>query len=60
MPEKKEEQFTVQEEIKVEPGLPDSNPGEIVTTERKTPIKRGQPLTETHGMTTEANRFRET
>jgi hypothetical protein len=62
MSEEKKEQFTVQEEIKVETGVPDPDPGEIVTTERKTPIKRYNaiPLKETHGITTEANRFKET
>jgi hypothetical protein len=58
--EKKEEQFTTQEEIKVELTTPDPDPGQIVTTNRKSPIRRGLPLTETHGMTTEANRFKET
>lgn len=50
------------EEIRVEVPTPDPNepdPKMIITAKRKTPIKRQMPLTETHGMTTEANRFRE-
>ena len=59
MPKNKpQEQFTKQEEIKVELTTADPDPGTIVTTERKTPIKRGIPLKENHQMTTEANRFR--
>lgn len=56
-----EEKTTKNEEIKVEITAPDDNPGEVVTTKRKSPIKRynAVPLTEDHGMTTEANRFRE-
>jgi hypothetical protein len=64
MPEK-EEQFTTQEEIKVELTVPLAQPTETLTTEREAPIKRNGPsaqpiLRETHGMTTEANRFKET
>jgi hypothetical protein len=33
-------------------------PNMIITTNRKTPINRGVPLKETHGMTTEAERFK--
>lgn len=35
-------------------------PDKIITTNRKSPIKRGVPLKETHGMTTEAERFKST
>lgn len=60
MADEEKSQFVEQEEIKVELTTPDPDPVEIVTTNRKIPIKRGLPLTETHGMTTEANRFKET
>jgi hypothetical protein len=61
MPENKE-QFTKQEEIKVEQPIPVPQGDAVPTTNRKTPIKRYNaiPLKETHGMTTEANRFKET
>lgn len=52
----------VQETV-VEQVSPPSNepkPDGIITTKRSSPIKRGIPLKETHGMTTEANRFKET
>jgi len=48
----------VAETVTTELTPPDPDPVKIVTTERKTPIKRSMPLTESHGMTTEANRFR--
>lgn len=59
--EDKKPQFTEEEEVKVELTTPDPDPVEVVTTKRKSPIVRYNvvPLTETHGMTTEANRFRE-
>ena len=54
----------IQETIKVDVPAPSDTPlpDGIITTKRKTPIKRynAVPLTETHGMTTEADRFRET
>lgn len=51
----------VAETVKVEVPIPSETPRPdgIITTKRKTPIKRKTPLTETHGMTTEANRFKE-
>lgn len=52
-----------EEEIVVEETVPDGTepkPNLIVTTKRVGGIKRGMPLTESHGMITEANRFRET
>jgi hypothetical protein len=58
MPDNKE-QFETEEEIPVEVTAPLDQPTQLVTTDRKTPIKRGLPLSETHGMTTEANRFKE-
>lgn len=59
--EEKKPQFTEGEEVKVELTTPDPDPVEIITTKRKPPIVRYNvlPLTEAHGMTTEANRFRE-
>jgi hypothetical protein len=53
-----------QDEIKVEVPIPDAQEGKpagIITTKRETPIKRynATPLRETHGMTTESNRFKE-
>ncbi len=38
----------------------ESKPDKIITTKRKSPIVRGEPLKETHGMTTEAERFKST
>jgi hypothetical protein len=49
--------FEIQEEIVVETPVP-TNPAE--PTKRVTPIRRGEPLKETHGMAVEANRFKET
>lgn len=49
------------EEVVVEIPTPDStglNPKLIITTKR-TKLARGVPLTETHGMITEADRFKE-
>ena len=59
--EDKKPQFIEGEEVKVELTTPDPYPVEIVTTNREAPIVRYNvvPLTETHGMTTEANRFKE-
>jgi hypothetical protein len=53
-----------QEEVKIEVPVPDPtavNPQGIVTAKRKSPIKRynATPLRESHGMTTESNRFKE-
>lgn len=61
MADEKKEQFTKQEEIKVELKTPDTDPVEVITTKRASPIKRynAVPLAENHGMTTEANRFKE-
>ncbi len=50
----------VEETIVVQVPAPDTRPDTIMTTERKTPIRRGVPLKETHHMTTEAERFKET
>lgn len=46
--------------VQVQPPSNESRPDGIITTKRSTPIKRGIPLKETHGMTTEASRFKET
>lgn len=64
--EKKDEQFTEGEEIVVPLTPPLDQPsGEPLSTETLIPIKRygpnaPAPLSETHGQTTEANRFKET
>ena len=42
------------------PILGTNKPDKIITTKRKSPIVRGVPLKETHGMTTEAERFKST
>lgn len=55
-------QVEKQDEIKVVESIPDATdpkPKEIVTTKRSSPIVRTMPLTESHGMTTESNRFKE-
>lgn len=61
MTEENKEQFTEQEEKKVEITPPMDEALKVVTTKRKSPIKRfnATPLSETHGMTTEADRFKE-
>lgn len=61
MPEDKKEQFTTQDEVTVEVTTPLQQPTQVLTTKRKTPIRRfnAVPLEETHGMITEANRFRQ-
>lgn len=63
MSEEKKEQFTKQEEIVVPLTPPLEQQGEPLSTEREAPIKRNGPaaqpiLRETHGMTTESNRFK--
>ena len=50
-------QETVIEEVS--PPSLEIKPDGIITTERKGGILRDVPLRETHGMTTEANRFKE-
>lgn len=61
MPDEKKEQFTKEEEIKVELTAPLEQPVVLLSTKRRTPIRRynAVPLSEDHGMTTEANRFKE-
>jgi hypothetical protein len=46
------------QEVEVPVASQEPKPNMIITTNRKTPIKRGVPLKETHGMTTEAERFK--
>lgn len=61
IPVKVEPVDEVQETVVVTIPVASENPKPdgIITTNRKTPIIRGVPLKETHGMTTEANRFKE-
>lgn len=58
----KKDQFTKEEEIKVKETAPLEQQAQVVTTKRKTPIKRHLiPLgSENYGMTTDSGRFKET
>ena len=65
MADDKKEQFETEEEIVVPVVAPVQQVGGLpLSTERPAPIKRflpdTPPLSERHGMTTEANRFKET
>ena len=46
--------------VQVTPPSTEPRPNGIMTTKRSSRIVRRMPLSETHSMTTEANRFKET
>lgn len=62
MAKKKQQRVAIRnEEFRIKEVAPgeEPTPNKLITTKREGGIQRQEPLSETHGMTTEADRFRE-